>query len=415
MIVFDNDSNPDARMDFTLTDDQKRWQAIARDFAGNVIKPDVLRRDRLPLAADRIPWDWIRAADKLGLRTLGVPQSFGGAGTDILTLCLAGEELGAGDLGFAVIMDQCWKMAHILSNAMTPAQQQKFIPPFVADPDATLAIAISEPGAGSDHQGYYDSPDIDFRTTAVRDGDGYVINGTKRYISNGCMAKLYFVVARTDPAKSLREGGSVFAVPSDTPGFRADFFHEKSSQRLATNGTFHFENCRVPAENLLLSEGGLARLRGEFMPGSKAEAAATVLGVGRAAYEYALGYAKTRVQGGKPIVEHQAVAMMLAQMAMKLDAARTQIWKAAWLADRRHPEARVLGLLAKVNASETAFGACKLASEVLGGAAIMHDHPVEKYLRDAASFLHSDGTNQLCLLRSAQAIASSTEASLFGF
>jgi alkylation response protein AidB-like acyl-CoA dehydrogenase len=193
------------------------------------------------------------------------------------------------------------------------------------------------------------------------------------------------------------------------------FFHEKSSQRLATNGTFHFENCRVPAGNLLVGEGLMARLRSEFMWGSKAEAAATALGVGRAAYEYALQYARQRVQGGKPIVRLQAVAMMLAQMAMKLDAARLQIWKAAWLGDRRRPEARVAGLLAKVNASETAFEACRLAGEVLGGAAIMHDHPVEKYLRDAASFLHSDGTNQVCLLRAAEGLANPGSANLYGF
>jgi acyl-CoA dehydrogenase len=402
-------------MDFALTEEQRRWRGIAREFAENVIKPDVLRRDRLPTAAERIPWDWIRAADKLGLRTLGVAREHGGAGVDILTLCLVGEELAAGDLGFAVIMDQCWKMAHLFSEAMTPEQQRRFIPAFVKDPEATLAIAITEAGAGSDHQGYYDAPDIDFRTTAVRDGDHYVINGTKRYVSSGCMAKLYFVVARTDTTKPLREGGSVFVVPSDTPGFKAGFFHEKSSQRLATNGTFHFENCRVPASNLLVGEGLVGRLRAEFMPGSKAEAAATALGVGRAAYDYALAYAKGRVQGGKAIAEQQAVAIMLAQMAMRLDAARTQIWKAAWLADRKRPEARTLGLLAKVNASEAAFEACKLASEVLGGAAIMYDHPVEKYLRDAASFLHSDGTNQLCLLRAARALAGAGGQEVFGF
>jgi alkylation response protein AidB-like acyl-CoA dehydrogenase len=402
-------------MDFMLTDEQNRWRAVARDFAEQVIRPDAQRRDRLPTAEERIPWDWIRQADSLGLRTLGIPRAYGGAGTDILTMCVVGEELAAGDLGFAVILDQCWKMAHILGEAMTPEQQRRFIPSFVSDPEATLAIGFTEEGAGSDHQGYYDSPGIDFRTTAVRDGDAYVINGTKRYVSNGCMAKLYFVVARTDPSKSLREGGSVFAVPSDTPGFRAGFFHEKGSQRLATNGTFHFENCRVPAGNLLGGEGLMSRLRAEFMWGSKAEAAATVLGVGRAAYEYALQYAKRRVQGGKPIVEQQAVAMMLAQMAMKLDAARLQVWKAAWLADRRQPEARTLGLLAKVNASETVFEACKLAAEVLGGAAIMHDHPVEKYLRDAASFLHSDGTNQVCLLRAAQGLASPAGGALYGF
>jgi alkylation response protein AidB-like acyl-CoA dehydrogenase len=402
-------------VDFTLTEEQTRWRGIAREFSENVIKPDVMRRDRLPTAAERIPWDWIRQADALGLRTLGVPKAYGGAGVDILTMCLVGEELAVGDLGFAVIMDQCWKMAHLLGEAMTAEQQKRFIPPFVADPEATAAIGFTEPGAGSDHQGYYDSPDIDFRTTAVRDGDSYILNGTKRYVSNGCMAKLYFIVTRTDPTKTLREGGSIFIVPSDTPGFRAGFFHEKSSQRLATNGTFHLENCRVPAGNLLVGEGLMSRLRGEYMWGSKAEAAATALGVGRAAYEYALQYAKQRVQGGRPIVGLQAVAMMLAQMAMKIDAARTQIWKTAWLADRKQPEARVLGLLAKVNASETAFEACRLACEILGGASIMHDHPVEKYLRDAASFLHSDGTNQVCLLRAAEGLASQAPGKLYGF
>jgi alkylation response protein AidB-like acyl-CoA dehydrogenase len=401
-------------VDFGLSEEQKHWRAVARDFVEKTIKPDAQRRDRLPTAAERIPWDWIREANRLGIRTLGVPKRYGGCGADIFTMCIVGEELAVGDLGFAVIMDQCWKMAHILSDAMTPEQQERFIPAFVADPEATFAIGFTEEGAGSDHQGYYDSPDIAFRTTAVRDGSHYVINGAKRYVSNGCMAKLYFIVARTDSEKTLREGGSVFIVPSDTPGFRPGFFHEKSSQRLATNGTFHFENCRVPITNLLGGEGLMSRLRSEYMWGSKAEAAATALGVGRAAYEYALEYSKNRVQGGRPIVELQTVAMMLAQMAMKIDAARMQIWRTAWLADRRQPEARTLGLLAKVNASETAFEACRLAAEILGGAAIMHDHPVEKYLRDATSFLHSDGTNQLCLLRAAQGLAA-TGASLYGF
>jgi acyl-CoA dehydrogenase len=402
-------------MDFSLSAEQSRWREVARRFVEETIKPDVLRRDRLPSAAARIPWDWIRQADALGLRTLGIPKSFGGAGADILTLSIVGEELGVGDLGFAVIMDQCWKFAHLFSEAMTPAQQKRFIPMFVEDPLAVTALGFTEPGVGSDHQGYYDVPEIDFRTTAVRDGDSFVLNGTKRYVSNGCMAKIYFVAARLDPTKKLSETGTLFVVTPDMPGFRVGYFHEKSSQRLATNGTFHFENCRVPAENMLVGEGMLAELRSKYMPGSKAEAAATVLGVGRAAYEYALGYAKTRVQGGRPIVEQQAVALMLGQMAMKLDAARQQIWRAAWLADRGVAEARVVGLFAKVMASEVAFECCKLAGEILGGASIMYEHPVEKFMRDATSFMHSDGTNQLCLLRAVRAIATHDAKAEYGF
>jgi len=402
-------------MDFQLSEEQLHWRSVARDFVKEVIEPDVLRRDRLPTAAERIPWDWIRAADALGLRTLGVSPEFGGAGADIMTMCVVGEELGVGDLGFAVIMDQCWKTAHLFKDAMTPEQQARFIPPFVADPEATTAIGITEEGVGSDHQGYHDTPEIALHMSAVRDGDTYVLNGTKRYISNGSMAKLYFIVARTDMSSTLSEGGAVFVIPHDTPGFRVGFFHEKSSQRLATNGTFHLEDCRVPADNLLVGEGMLGQLRSKYLPGSKAEAAATVLGVGRAAYEYALSYSKQRVQGGKPIIEHQAVALMLGRMAMLIDAARLQIWKAAWHADQHDPDARVYGLLAKVNASEVAFEVCRLSAEVLGGASIMYEHPVEKYMRDAASFLHSDGTNQICLLRAVRAIGSDDGTGLYGF
>ena len=402
-------------MDFSLGENQRKWQLIAREFAKKVIAPEALERDKIPLAKDRIPWDWIKLADKAGIRTLGVPKEFGGAEESILTMCIVGEELAAADLGFAVIMDQCWKMAHLFKDAMTPEQQLKFIPKFVADNRATTAIGITEPDIGSDHQGYYDAADIGMKTTAVRDGDSYILNGTKRYISNGCMATLYFITARLDATKPLSTSGAVFIVPSETPGFRPDFFHEKSSQRLATNGCFHLENCRVPAENILLGEGKLIALRSQYMPGSKAEAAATVLGVGRAAYQYAMTYAKERKQGGKFIIEHQAVSLMVARMAMLLDGARLQIYKAAWLADVGNKDARVQGLIAKVQASEAAFEVCKLSTEILGGAGIMYEHPVEKYLRDAASFLHSDGTNQICSLRVTNVLAGLNSAALYGF
>lgn len=402
-------------MDFKLSPETIKWRDIARTFVKEVIEPDVLRRDRLPTAAERIPWDWIKQADKLGLRTLAMPKEYGGGGADILTLSVVGEELGVGDLGFAVILDQCWKFNHMFSEAMTKEQQKKFIPIFMDDPTCVTALGFTEPGTGSDHQGYYDEPDIDFQTTAVKDGDYFVINGTKRYVSNGCMAKIYFVCTRLDPKKKLSESGAVFFVTSDMPGFKNGFFHEKSAQRLATNGTFHFENLRVHKSHLLVGEGMLADLRSKYLPGSKPEAAATVLGVGRAAYEYALKYAKQRKQGGKPIIEHQAIALMLGTMGMKLDAARAQIWKTAWMADQRMPEARVLGLYTKVMSAEVAFECCKLAGEILGGASIMHDHPVEKYLRDATSFMHSDGTQQLCLLRAIRSINAGRESQEYGF
>ena len=143
-------------MDFSLSENQRKWQLIAREFATKIVAPEALSRDRIPLAKDRIPWDWIKLADEAGIRTLGVPKKFGGAEESILTMCIVGEELAAADLGFAVIMDQCWKMAHLFKDAMTPEQQLKFIPKFVADNQATTAIGITEPDIGSDHQGYYE-------------------------------------------------------------------------------------------------------------------------------------------------------------------------------------------------------------------------------------------------------------------
>ena len=130
-------------MDFNISPDQQRWRDLAKEFVEHHIRPDVLRRDRLPTAKERIPWDWIKEADSVGFRTLGIQKKFGGAEADIVTLCIVGEELAGGDLGFAVIMDQCWKLAHLFSEAMTPDQQERFIPRFVEDPEATTAIALT--------------------------------------------------------------------------------------------------------------------------------------------------------------------------------------------------------------------------------------------------------------------------------
>lgn len=403
-------------MDLTLTPFQQHWVSVARDFVKREIEPTVLERDQVEDPLARMPWDWLRAASKLGLRTLTFPRDYGGAGADILTACMVGEELGAGDLGFAVMLDQVWKFVHLFSEAMTPEQRERCLPPFMADDEALTCLALTEPEVGSDHQGYYDSADVRFRTLAVRDGDGYILNGEKQFPSNGNVAKLYFVMARLDPTKTLRETGTAFMVRGDNPGFKPGPCWDKIGQRLCVNGTFYFENCRVSKNDMLLGEGDLMTIRAKYLPGSKPEAAATTLGPGRAAYEHALAYARERVQGGKPLVEQQAVAMMLADMAINVESARQFIWRAAWLADRRDPRAGVEGLLCKIYASEASFKTCRLAMEVFGGKGIMRGLPLEKYLRDASTFFHSDGTNQLCALRAVRAIVGQQPAtSLAGF
>ena len=389
-------------MDFTLTDTQKAIQKMARDFAVQEIEPVAAERDRLVNWEERMPWDLVEKASALGLRQLPYPEKYGGAGADVLTCCIAGEELAAGDLGFAVNIDQTWKLAHILDK-VEPAVRDPWLERLCREPRFLTAIALTEPGAGSDHQGLFDDPSIQLNTRAERKGSGWVINGLKHYISNGPVAALYVVAARTDMRKSLREGLTGFLVPRDTPGFSIGMVHEKIGQRLSMNSELLFENMEVPGDHLILGEGKMWEIRGRLLSSGKPEAAANCVGVGRAAFEKALAHSRERVQGGKPIAEHQAVASMLADMAIGLETARTMVYRTAWAVDHQEPYDFTLGWKTKIFASEVAFECARKGVEIFGGAGIMQEAPMEKYLRDASTFLHSDGTNQVLRLRTAKA------------
>ncbi|MFQ5895450.1 MAG: acyl-CoA dehydrogenase family protein, partial [Nitrospinota bacterium] len=389
---------------FELSEEHRAIRNLAREFARNEVAPVAPEREKIPNPEDRTPWDLIEKASRLGLRTLPYPTEYGGGGADVLACCIAGEELAAGDLGFAVIFDQTWKLAHILEEALGRAQREEWLPRLCRDHRFVTAIALTEPGCGSDHQGYYDDPSVALLTAARREGREWVLRGQKHFISNGSTASLYIVGARTDLSKTLRQSLSGFLVPRQTPGFRVGRVHEKIGQRLVMNAELLFEGARLPEEALLLGEGKMmGEIRGRLLACGKPEAAATALGVGRAAYEAALAHARERVQGGRPIVEHQAIAMMLADMAIGIDLARTHIHKTAWAVDHMRPYDFTLGWKCKVFASEVAFECARKAMEIHGGAGIMQELPVEKYLRDASTFLHSDGTNQMLRLRISRA------------
>ncbi|MDA1000855.1 MAG: acyl-CoA dehydrogenase family protein [bacterium] len=392
-------------MDFTLTEAQKAVQTLARDFAKREIAPVAAELDREPDWQKRMPWGLIEKASAVGLRQLPYPEEYGGGGADVLTCCLAGEELGVGDLGTAVNLDQTWKLHTILEN-MAPALKETWFRRLCDDPRFLTAIAITEPGVGSDHQGYYDDPSIALHTRAERKGGKWVINGMKHYISNGPVASLYVVAARTDRTKNLREGLTGFLLPRDTPGFTIGKVHEKIGQRLSMNAELLFKDVEVPDDHVILGEAKMFEIRGRLLACGKPEAAANCVGVGRAAFEKALAYARERVQGGKPIVEHQAVSTMLADMAIGLDLARTMVWRSAWAVDTQGRNYDfTLGWKAKIFASEVAFNCARWGMEIFGGAGIMQEAPMEKLLRDASTFLHSDGTNQMLRLRTARAYA----------
>ncbi len=397
-------------MEFTLTDQQTAIQTLARDFVKQEVEPVAADLDRVADWEERMPWDLVEKASALGLRQLPYPEKYGGAAADVLTCCIAGEELAVGDLGFAVNLDQTWKLAHIL-DSLEPSVRDPWFERLCREPRFLTAIAITEPGVGSDHQGYYDDPSIALNTRAERKGGNWVINGMKQYISNGPVASLYIVAARTDTAKTLREGLSGFLVPRDMPGFSIGRVHEKIGQRLSMNSELFLDDVEVPGDHLILGEGRMWEIRGRLLSSGKPEAAANCIGVGRAAFEKALVHSRERFQGGKIIGEHQSVAAMLADMAIGLETARTMVYRSAWAVDHQRPYDFTLGWKTKVYASEVAFDCARWGVEIFGGAGIMQEAPMEKYLRDASTFLHSDGTNQVLRLRIAKAYADGTASS----
>jgi len=390
-------------MDFALTEEQRALRELAREFAGKEVRPVAMERDHIPDHRACFPEDLIRRGSELGLRTLCVPKAYGGPGVmDMLTLVVVAEELATGDPGVAMSLIQTCRLSRLLVDAGTKEQQDRFFPALRDDPLYLLSIGASEPDAGSDTVLPYDEPDVRLLLSATRQADHYVLNGMKHFITNAGASKLYYVLARTDPAKGLREGVTALLVPADTPGFRIGREHDKMGRRLQRNGELIFESARVPVANRLGAEGGGHGLFTQFLRGGITIPAAIAVGVARAAYAAALAHAGTRVQGGRPLREHQTIANMLADMYGQIEAARTLVWRSAWAIDTDAPDATQLALMGKVVASEIAVRACIAAMEVFGGYGYMRDLPLEKHVRDALSFLHSDGTNQMNRLRAAR-------------
>lgn len=388
-------------MDLTTAE---RWdpaaqvRALVRTYCDEVIRP--LRphvREWVSPAQARIPWEALEEGSRRGLRTLGVPVARGGGGADVATLCVAAEELARADMGIAVAFDQTWKCAATIESLGTEDQKDWFYERFLDDHRFLLAIAMTEPANGSDKYIY---PDGAFDTRARRVDGGWVLNGHKRYISNASEAKLVLLYARTDEAAPLDRGVSCFLVPHDADGFAVGQIHEKISQRLVNNAELIVTDLFVredrvlgPLHRALARSGDPSQI--QYARGGNAEAAATTLGTAWAAYDAALAWAEDREQGGRRIIEHQAIGFLLADMATRLEAARSLVWRAARAVDSGADDAAKLISMAKVYAADTAVAVCLKAMEVLGGASIMLEHPVQKYLRDCLSFLHSDGTQQV--------------------
>jgi alkylation response protein AidB-like acyl-CoA dehydrogenase len=383
---------------FGLPEDLLELQAEARRFAVETLRPRAAEQEWREDPRDRVAWDLVEEASERGWRTLGLEPD-----ASALALCVLIEELAYGDMGFAVIIDQTLKVQRILDRLATGAARELFLKRFLDDPRMVLAICFTEPETSSD---YIIGTDFRFRTHAELQPDNtWVLNGYKRYISNGADAGLYLVFASTDPDQRAERGTSAFLLEPGMPGFEVVEVHDKISQRTINNAALRFTNVAVGPERLVgEAHVGYAGAR-EILKESAIEAGATTLGTARAAYEMAVEHASQRVQGGRPLIEHSNVACRLAEMYAELEAARSLIWRAAWAVEHGPDYDYRLGSAAKTFAADVAVRVCLSAMEIHGGLAIMcKDSGVEKCTRDCLSFLHSDGAQDSHRLRVADMI-----------
>jgi len=366
------------------------------------VAPRAAALDAQTAPLDCYPSDLIAKADAWGLRKLTLDPAWGGAGADSLTAAMAIEALAKGDLGVSVILAQTLKIAQVMQQALSPEQQARVLPVIAADREAVLAIAITEPDRASDYFLAHPAP---FATTARRAEGGWILNGMKHFISNANRARFLLVFAQSDPQTGLEHGATCFLIERGAAGFEIGRIHDKMGERLANNAELYFRDCFVPDENVVGEVGRGFQVLTSFFPQSNAYAGASVLGVAAAAYERALAWAGERVQGGKPLIAHDGIRAQLAEMRMLIDAARSYIHRAAWLADRAEQGWDAsLGILPKVMASQAAWKVATWCLELHGGYGYMKETGVEKLLRDAAAFLHSDGANRTLLLKAADAL-----------
>ena len=366
---------------FTLTEDQEALRREIRDFAAREIAPNVLRWDE----ASEFPMDVVKQLGQMGLLGVLFPPELGGAGLGYVDYMLAIEELSAvdGSIGIIVAAHNSLCTNHIFL-AGSDAQRQKYIPK-LASGEWLGAWGLTEPGSGSDASAA--------RTTAVRKGDRWVLNGNKTFITNGHYADVSVVIAVTNKEEGTH-GLSAFIVEKGTPGFRSGKKENKLGLRASDTSELIFEDCEIPAENLLGQEGEGFVDAMRTLDGGRISIAALSLGIGRGALDASVKYVKQRKQFGKAIAEFQGIQWKLADMATELDAARLLTLRAAVLKDAGQRVTRESSM-AKLYASEVAVRICDEAVQLHGGYGFIKDYPVEKFYRDVKLCTIGEGTSEI--------------------
>ena len=373
-----------------LNEEHQMIRDALRSYAQERLAPNAARWDR----EHYFPKDELKELAQLGAFGVAVPEQYGGAGLDYVALALVLEEIAAGDGGTSTIISV--NNCPVCSIAMMYAneeQKARFLRP-LAQGEMLGAFALTEPHTGSDAAA--------LRTTAVRDGNEYVINGTKQFITSGKHGDVAIVMAVTDKAAG-KKGISAFWVPTNTPGYTVAGIEHKMGQHSSDTAQIVFENCRVPAENLIGEEGMGYKIALSGLEGGRIGIASQSVGMARAAYEAALAYAKERESFGKPIFEHQSVQFRLAEMAMKIEAARQLILHAASMKDAGLPCLKEAAM-AKLFASEMAERVVSDAMQVFGGYGYVADFPIERIYRDVRVCQIYEGTSDIQKILIARAL-----------
>ena len=364
-----------------LTQDQEQVRDAVRAFAQAELWPHAARWDK----EHYFPVEAHKGLAALGAYGICVPEEYGGANFDYVTLALVLEEIAAGDGGTstAISVTNCPVNA-ILMRYGNEAQKKQWLMP-LAQGDMLGAFCLTEPHTGSDASS--------LRTTAVKQGDAYVLNGVKQFITSGKNGHVAIVIAVTDKGAG-KKGMSAFIVPTDAPGYSASRLEDKLGQHSSDTAQVNFDDCRIPAENLIGAEGEGYKIALGGLEGGRIGIAAQSVGMARSAFEAALAYSKDRQSFGTAIFNHQAVGFRLAECATKLEAARQLIWHAASLRDAGRPCLKEAAM-AKLFASEMAEEVCSVAIQTLGGYGYVTDFPVERIYRDVRVCQIYEGTSDV--------------------
>ncbi len=361
---------------FQLTAEQRRLQQLAHEFAERELRPIAAEWDE----REEYPPGLLAKAARAGLTSYAVPAEHGGGGADAVTSALIAEELSWGCAGLASTIQATMFRARPLLRFGTDEQRERYLPLLVGEEGTLAAIAFTEPHAGSDVSA--------MRAEAQRDDDDYLLSGEKVYITNGGIADVTVVFAKLDGEITA------FLLERDDPGVSAGRVERKVGLRASYTGSLVLDNARLPIDRRLGGEGQGFEIALDFFEASRPQVAAGAVGVARAAFEHATDYARQREAFGRPILDRQGVGFKLADMAMLVEAARLLVWRAAAAVDAGEG-AGLLGSYAKAFAADAAMRVTTDAVQVLGGAGIMRDHPVEKWMRDAKVFQIVEGTSEI--------------------